>query len=203
MAGPEGQQPAGTVTPAFVLSWAWTALAAAAGLYFLFQPGLALAGITLLLSALAACPLSATLLEKQAGARLSGGLRLALAVIFAGLAGLNVMQNPAALRIPATAKAPPPATVLLEAYGQFGNQKTKAFTPPGKDWDLEWSFDCSGLGDSGIFNAKVMRQGGGVSANAEVNKINASDSGTEHYHEGGALYLDITSECKWNVKVSG
>jgi hypothetical protein len=199
MAGPEQKSRAG-----FILGWLWTVLAGLAGIG-LFYLGQTLAGVTLVLSALAACPPAASALEKQTGARLGGGLRLALVIVFAGLAVLSFAQNPAGLAKLAAVTAPAPnqPKTLLVDQGDFGNKTTKLFTPQGKDWDLQWSFDCTSLGDSGNFSARVMRQGGGALENAVVEKINDHDSGTEHYHQGGTLYLQVVSECQWTVKVVG
>jgi hypothetical protein len=199
MAGPEQKSRAG-----FILGWLWTVLAGLAGIG-LFYLGQTLAGVTLVLSALTACPPAASALEKQTGARLGGGLRLALVIVFAGLAVLSFAQNPAGLEKLAAVTAPAPLQpkTLLVDQGDFGNKTTKLFTPQGKDWDLQWSFDCTSLGDSGNFSARVMRQGGGAQENAVVEKISDHDSGTEHYHQGGTLYLQVVSECQWTVKVVG
>jgi hypothetical protein len=186
---------------AYVLGWIWTVVAAVAGAIGLFYLGQMLAGITLILSALAACPLTVSLLERQTGTKLGGGLALVLVLIFAGLAGLSVLQNPAGLK--RLLPSPPPIQMktLLQDQGDFGNKTTKLFTPQGADWTLQWSFDCAGLGDSGNFRAKIMRQGGG--ALASVEKINDHDSGTEHYHQAGTFYLEVVSECQWTVRVTG
>ena len=189
---------------AIVLGWLWTVLAglAGAGLFYLGQT---LAGVTLVLSALAACPPAVSLLEKQSGAKLGGGFRLALAGIFAGLGVLSLAQNPAGLEKLAAVTAPAPLQpkTLLVDQGDFGNKTTKIFTPQGKNWDLQWSFDCTSLGDSGNFSAKVMRQGGGALENATVEKISDHDSGTEHYTQAGSFFLQVVSECQWTVKVTG
>jgi hypothetical protein len=143
------------------------------------------------------------MLETRTGAKLGGGLRLALAVIFASLGGLNLAQNPPAKILAGLHPAPAPAAIktLLEEHGDFGNQKTKLFTVPGPDWELAWSFDCAGLGDSGNFSVKVMRAGASVIASVE--KIGDRDSGTEHYRQSGAFYLQVVSECQWQVRVAG
>ena len=185
----------------FVLGWIWTLVAGGAGAAGLFHFGQALTGSALILSALAACPLISVLLERQ-GTRLGAGLRLGLALVFAGLAGLGIAQHPPATGLERPA-APAPVKTLLEDSGDFGNKATKVFTPPGKDWNLEWSFDCASLGDSGNFRLRVMRQGGGDSAMAAVERINDRDSSTEHYHQTGTFYLEVVSECRWNIKAVG
>ncbi|HWY60294.1 MAG TPA: hypothetical protein VNW15_00185 [Rhizomicrobium sp.] len=205
MAGTEqaGQKPASAFTIGFILGWTWTVLAAGAGAIAFVYLGQPLAGVTLVLSALAACPLAVSILEKQAGTKLGGGPRLILALIFAGLAGLSLEQNPAGWEKLVAGPAPPQAKTLLEDQGDFGNKTTKLFTPQGKDWTLQWSFDCASLGDSGNFNAKLMRQDGGASPIATVEKINDRDSGTEQFHQSGTFYLQVVSECRWTIKVDG
>jgi hypothetical protein len=187
-----------------VLAWLWAGLAGLAGALLFLRPGQILSGILLLLSALAACPLCVSLLEKQSGTRLGGGSRLVLVLAFAALAGIGIAQNPAAMKSWLPAPSVPPVPVpktLLEANGDFGNLATKAFTPQGADWTLEWSFDCASLGDSGNFRAQVVRSGGAVLANVE--RISERDSGTERYHATGTFTLQVVSECKWSVRVTG
>ena len=36
-----------------------------------------------------------------------------------------------------------------------------------------------------------------------VNQLGKSGSDVEHYHNGGAYYLEMNSECKWHVTVKG
>jgi hypothetical protein len=91
----------------------------------------------------------------------------------------------------------------VEDHGDFGNKATRLFTPQGADWSLQWSFDCASLGDSGNFSVRVMRQGGGASGIAAVERISDHDSGDEHYHQAGTYYLQVVSECQWSVKVMG
>lgn len=188
--------------PEKIFAWGWTVLALCGGLFALSLPDQAVTGVTLILSAIIACPPSAVIIEKQMGARLSGGLRLALVVVFAGVAGLSFAQNGRRFFRASLPPAPPPPKTLLEADAN-GNTKTRAFTTQGPDWTLNWSFDCAVLGDSGIFNVKVMRQDGKESGNAPVDKIDAADSGAEHYKQGGTFYLDVISECPWHIRVDG
>ncbi len=186
-----------------VLGWLW-ALLTFAGAVFSLLLGQWLTGLLLLLSALPACPLTLPLLAKLTGVRPAGGLRVTLAVLFVLLAGLSVAQNPALLRRIQALNAPPPPPppkTLAEAQGDFGNLTTKTFTTQGKDWTLDWSLDCTALGDNGVLNVKVLRPDGSVFA--EVNQVSDRYSGTEHYHRGGSFHLKIVSECQWSVRARG
>jgi hypothetical protein len=187
-----------------IMAWLWTVLAACAGVVLLSHAGQALPGILLLLSALAACPLSQSFLEKQAGMTLGAGPRLVLASIFVALAGVGIAQNMPALygwlpRAPASTPVVP--KTLVQESGDFGNKRSKLFTPQGADWTLEWSFDCASLGDSGNFNVKITRPGGDIFASVE--KTGDRDSGTEHYRQAGSFYLQVVSECRWQVRAAG
>ena len=185
-----------------ILGWGWTVLALGGGLFALSLPSQAVTGVTLIVSAIIACPPAALLIERQMGARLSGGLRLTLVVVFAGIAALSFAQNGGRFLRQAAPAAPPAAKTLLEADAN-GNTKTKQFTTQGAEWTLNWSFDCAVLGDSGIFNVKVMAADGKESANPPVEKIDAANSGVEHYKQGGTFYLDVISECPWHIRVDG
>ncbi|HWC63397.1 MAG TPA: hypothetical protein VG501_07230 [Rhizomicrobium sp.] len=187
-----------------ITAWLWTGFAACAAVFVLSRPGQALAGILLILSALAACPLSQSFLERQARVKLGAGPRLGLAFIFLGLAGIGIAQNmPVLSGWPQHAPASRPIVpkTLVEESGDFGNKRSEPFTPQGTDWTLEWSFDCASLGDSGNFNVKVVRAGGDVLASVE--KIGDRDSGTEHYRQAGSFYLQVVSECRWQVRAAG
>jgi hypothetical protein len=184
-----------------VLSWVWTIVAACAGVLMLARPGQVLTFILLLLSAAAACPLTISFLEKKLVTRLGSGAQLALMLIFAALAGVSIAQNPSVISAWIPKPAPIVPKTLAEEGGDFGNKTSKTFTPQGAAWTLEWSFDCSSLGDSGNFTVKVVRANGDVLASVE--KIGDRDSGTEHYREAGSFHLQIVSECRWQVRAAG
>ena len=90
---------------------------------------------------------------------------------------------------------PTPATpqTLLNQQGS-GTASTASFSAP-KNWDLAWSYDCSTFGSSGNFEVDVQGNLGPVG----VNQMGTSGSGTEYYHQGGSYYLEVDSECSWQV----
>lgn len=91
---------------------------------------------------------------------------------------------------------------LLKLSGS-GTKTTQSFTAA-KNWDLNWSYDCSNFGNQGNFVVTTYNDSGSPSfSNAPVNQLGSSDSGVEHYHNGGTFYLEVNSECKWNIEVKG
>jgi hypothetical protein len=88
---------------------------------------------------------------------------------------------------------PAPPQTLLSQQGS-GTASTASFSAP-KNWDLAWSSDCSGFGSSGNFEVDVQGNLGPVG----VNQMGTSGSGTEYYHQGGSYYLEVDSECSWQV----
>ena len=100
--------------------------------------------------------------------------------------------------VAATRTATPTATpatpqTLLNQRGS-GTASTASFSAP-KNWDLVWSYDCSSFGSSGNFEVDVQ---GGIGP-LGVNQMGASGSGTDYYHQGGSYYLEVDSECSWQV----
>ena len=106
-----------------------------------------------------------------------------------------------------TASASAPAQVaapqtLLKLSGS-GTKSTQKFTAGG-DWDLNWSYDCSSFGYKGNFQVFVYNGDGSMSfSNSGVNQLGMSDSGVEHYHNGGTFYLEVNSECSWKIDAEG
>ncbi len=99
----------------------------------------------------------------------------------------------------ATASAP---QVLLDIAGS-GSKTTQKFTA-GKDWDLNWNYDCSNFGQSGNLIVMIYDGNGSLSyRNTGVNQLGDSGSGVEHYHNSGTFYLVVNSVCKWNIEVKG
>lgn len=104
---------------------------------------------------------------------------------------------------PAASKSPTAMQTLLDISGS-GTKSTLKFTAGG-DWDLNWTYDCSGFsGGQGNFIVTVYNDGGSISyQNNGVNQLGKSDSGVEHYHNGGTFYLEVNSECSWTINVKG
>jgi hypothetical protein len=103
--------------------------------------------------------------------------------------------TPAVSPTRAVTPAPTPASpqTLLNQQGS-GTASTASFSTP-KNWDLGWSYDCSSFGSSGNFEVDVQGNLGPVG----VNQMGTSGSGTEYYHQGGSYYLEVDSECSWQI----
>jgi hypothetical protein len=95
----------------------------------------------------------------------------------------------------AATSTPSPATprTLLSQQGS-GTASTQSFSAP-TNWDLMWSYDCSSFGSSGNFEVDVQGDLGPLG----VDQLGTSGSGTEYYHQGGSYYLEVDSECSWQV----
>lgn len=91
---------------------------------------------------------------------------------------------------------------LLRLSG-YGTKSTQFVTVP-TEWKLVWQYDCSSFGDGrGNFIVSVFDSNGSPAPEAGVNQLGASGSDTEYYHQGGTIYLEINSECRWSVNVVG
>ncbi|WNI15350.1 hypothetical protein [Actinacidiphila sp. ITFR-21] len=101
---------------------------------------------------------------------------------------------PAAATAPTTAPAVHTSAVALKASGS-GARSTGTFTVRG-DWDLEYSYDCTGSGSAGAFVVN-----GPAPADRYVDELGTKGSGTTHLHAGGTLRLDVESTCAWTIEV--
>lgn len=92
-----------------------------------------------------------------------------------------------------------PATARTVAtFSGSGDQNTPRFTV-GTTWKLSYSFDCSSFGQAGNFQVEVD---GGNDPALTVNDLGDGESGsTLAYDDAGTHYLQIVSQCAWNVKV--
>jgi hypothetical protein len=83
-----------------------------------------------------------------------------------------------------------------------GSKSTQTFTV-NDSWQMQWSYDCSSTGGQGNFQVFIFTGAGAMSEDNEgVNQLGASGSDTEYYHTGGSYYLEVNSECSWNIKVT-
>ena len=139
-----------------------------------------------------------------------GGCVVLIVVGFIGLAIIGALLNSSSsgtrTRTGSGNRPQPPqhravgAATVLNVRGS-GTKSTKTFTV-GDEWDLGWSYNCSGFSDgTGNFIVSIERKGGGVSTQVGVNQLGANGDSTEHYHDGGTFFLEINSECTWAVKV--
>jgi hypothetical protein len=91
--------------------------------------------------------------------------------------------------------------VVLDASGT-GNATEMLDSGSKNGWDLHWRYDCSSTGGHGVFVADVLRSDKTPDFTAPgVNEEGDKDSGVYHVPGAGRFYLEITSTCKWTVKV--
>lgn len=123
-----------------------------------------------------------------------------LVIIGAALGGHDTVSRISNGAHPAQPHHVAGAVTLLNVRGS-GTKTTETFTV-GDEWDLLWSYNCSGFaGGSGNFIVDIQRKGGGFGTPVGVNQLGSGGDSTEHYHDGGTYYLEINSECSWAVKV--
>ncbi len=110
---------------------------------------------------------------------------------------VHVTKPPAAV-----ATTPPFTPKTLLSISGSGTQSTQKFTTGTNDWDLAYSYDCSGfVGGSGNFIVDIYNGDGTPSfENQGANELGAGALKVQHYHSGGTFYLQISSECSWTVK---
>ena len=98
-----------------------------------------------------------------------------------------------------SAPVTPAPSAILDVSGS-GTKTTQAFVVPAS-WTMSWSYDCSAFGSRGNFIVFVDNSDGSPSNNAGTNQLGPGGHGTEYFHSGGNLYLQVISECSWHVTV--
>lgn len=90
----------------------------------------------------------------------------------------------------------------LELAGS-GNKSTEKFTV-GAEWTVEWSYECSEqIGALGMFWMWPRGNDEKTLLPVMSTPATAKAGDTQHYHEAGEFYLDIQSNCDWNIVVRG
>ena len=81
---------------------------------------------------------------------------------------------------------------------------TESFDSPAQHgWDLHWSYDCSTAGGHGVFVADVFDADRTPDfARPGVSEEGNKDSGVYHVPGTGRFYLEVTSTCRWALKVT-
>ncbi|HET9782378.1 MAG TPA: hypothetical protein VFR33_11440 [Candidatus Dormibacteraeota bacterium] len=69
-------------------------------------------------------------------------------------------------------------------------------------WDLDWKYDCSTTGQNGVFVVDVYGADNTPDfKHPGVNEQGDKDAGVYHVPENGRFHLEITTTCKWTLKV--
>ncbi|HEX3514572.1 MAG TPA: hypothetical protein VHT26_11295 [Trebonia sp.] len=132
------------------------------------------------------------------GAAVSGDCALLGVTIFPPVTPSAAPSSPAAPP-PPQSSAPSLAGHTVATFSGSGIENTAKFTVT-DTWKLDYSFDCSSFGTSGNFI--VNEDGGSDFSGVTVNELGTGKSGSTYaYGDAGAHYLEINSECSWNVTV--
>lgn len=111
-----------------------------------------------------------------------------------------VANNGAGARTPAPAVTERPKARVLATFSGTGDENTPKFTVSGS-WKLKWSYNCSAYGYPGNF---IVLEDNSYASGAQVNEEGRHGHGaTWSYGDSGRHYLNVSSECRWTVKVVG
>jgi hypothetical protein len=99
--------------------------------------------------------------------------------------------------------APTTTTRVLLTVRSSGIKKTAPFSAIGDQWTLAYSFDCRGVfGSQGNFIVELYD--GTELLDILANELGAKGANsTAVYQTGTRLHLEINSECRWTIKVTG
>jgi hypothetical protein len=105
---------------------------------------------------------------------------------------------------PAAATPPPaPTPTIVARYSGDGEENTPPFTVP-DDWHLSWWYSCSSFGSAGNFIVSEYDTDGSQDfSGADVDELGTGEGpvATYVYGDAGEHYLQINSECDWQVVV--
>ncbi len=121
-------------------------------------------------------------------------MRRAVVVVLAVI-GLLVSAGPAH-------SAPSRASKLVMYSIGTDTHQTRLFRVNGSEWHIAWSYNCQSWGSKGNFSVEIHTRSGDL-FNVAANQLGNVGRGTDYEHQGGTFYLDIDSECAWNIRVIG
>lgn len=102
----------------------------------------------------------------------------------------------------------PPTTTIPFAVSQVhtgtGPASLAEFSVPSNatEWDIDWVYNCSSTGGTGKFQVKVVGYGSAShTKDVGVSQTGAGTSGISRNYDTGTFSLDLTTPCKWTVRV--
>ena len=135
---------------------------------------------------------------------------LALGVLVAGCGGATAAKvayrsttttaAPTTTTVPVATTTPTPTNIFTQSGS--GVVSTQSFTVPA-NWNLNWTYTCDpSVLDTGLTVYVNQGPGQGTAASlydTPLLQSAVSGSGTQYYHYGGSVYLQIVSGCSWSV----
>lgn len=135
-------------------------------------------------------------------------LTLVLIVVIGASVSWSMIASSAAIAskgksVPAVMDTPVPRFITTHTFSGYGVEKTMVFDVA-NDWKIVWSCDPSSFyGQQYDLIVSVDHSDGKTIDFAAVNITCTRGYSTDvkEEHQGGAIYLDITSEGAWNIQV--
>jgi len=94
--------------------------------------------------------------------------------------------------------------VIVAKYTGNGDENTPSFTVPA-NWHLSWWYSCSAFGQQGNFVVTEFNTDGSIDLGGSVSVNELGDGegpvATYAYNDAGSHYLQVASECNWQVVV--
>jgi len=84
-----------------------------------------------------------------------------------------------------------------------GSQQSDHFKVAGPGWVIGWAYDCSLQGGTGSFVIKVVNTDGPATTDGSVVQNGAGARSVTVERSTGEHYLDVSTACRWAVKVTG
>ena len=117
----------------------------------------------------------------------------------------STVVAPTTTTLASAATTPGPSTgserVLLNVRSS-GSQRTQHFTVASGGWKLGWGYDCSNTSGA-AFGLRILNGDGTPGQEPAVSRSEPRSSGVEQYQTAGDRMLEITTSCRWEVKVVG
>jgi hypothetical protein len=92
-----------------------------------------------------------------------------------------------------------PVTFSSSQTGVTGNPQEFSVAGP---WSLAWSYDCTAIGEAGIFDVAINQPAGDQATDVGPSELGMSGSGTDAYNDAGVFSLDVASQCTWTITIT-
>ncbi len=105
---------------------------------------------------------------------------------------------------PSASTAVMPSPRALLAFQGSGSQSSGPFTASGTSVTLAYTYDCSGAGSSGKFDATLFDQNGVAITMFGGSARSGGDTAPEYISNTAPPYhVEVTSDCAWKISVTG
>lgn len=118
--------------------------------------------------------------------------------------GGSLDTSSASPQVALTIVVPPTTTEVLLTFKGSGSKSTGPFTASGDSVTLAYTYDCSGPGSSGRFDAALYDRNGVAITLVGGSAMSGGDTAPEYISNTAPPYhVEVNSDCAWAISVTG